>query len=409
MPRRIRSADLETRSARLRLDVRKKPYSVQVAPGVHLLYRRNKRVGSWVVKAALGRGRYWTDAFAHADDVEVANGGTILDYWQAIERARSLARSNEGEENDKPVTVKQALEAYAADLRARNGDIANAGRVRAHLSDALAGKLVAALTVRDLRRFRDAQLKKGLARDSINRVSHAFKAALTLAANHDPRINTRASWQIGLATLHDAGEARNVILADGTVLAVIRAAYDVASEFGLLVETAAVTGARVGQLAGLRVQDVEGGVAPRLMMPSSKKGRGEKKIARRPVPIPTSLAVRLKAAGTGRAADAALLVKPNGDSWRKSDHSRPFARAAFTAGLDPAEVTIYSLRHSAIVRELLANVPARVVAAGHDTSISMLERTYSKHIADHADALSRRALLDPGVLLGGNVVPLAGR
>jgi len=408
MPRRIRSADLETRSARLRLDVRKKPYSVQAGPGVHLLYRRNKRVGSWVVKAAIGKGRYWTDAFAHADDIEATNGASILDYWQAIERARSLARSNEGE-GDKPVTVKQALDHYAADLGARDGDVANAARVRVHLSEALAGKLVGALTVRDLRRFRDAQLKKGLARDSINRVSHAFKAALTLAANHDPRINNRSAWQIGLATLHDAGEARNVILADDKVLDVIRSAYDVGPEFGLLVETAAVTGARVGQLAGLNVQDVQDGAAPRLMVPSSRKGRGEKKITRRPVPIPASLAVKLKAAGSGRAAEAVLLVKTSGDRWRKSDHSRPFARAALAAGLDPGTVTIYALRHSAIVRELLANVPARVIAAGHDTSIGMLERAYSKYIADHADALSRRALLDPGAPIGDNVIPLTGR
>jgi hypothetical protein len=67
-------------------------------------------------------------------------------------------------------------------------------------------------------------------------------------------------------------------------------------------------------------------------------------------------------------------------------------------GLDPNEVTIYALRHSSIVRALLANVPARFVAAGHDTSIAMLERTYSKYIADHADALSRRALLDPAAV-----------
>ena len=63
MPRRIRSAELETRSARLRLKVRKKPYALQVGPGIHLLYRRNKKAGAWVVKAAGGKGRYWTEAF----------------------------------------------------------------------------------------------------------------------------------------------------------------------------------------------------------------------------------------------------------------------------------------------------------------------------------------------------------
>lgn len=62
--------------------------------------------------------------------------------------------------------------------------------------------------------------------------------------------------------------------------------------------------------------------------------------------------------------------------------------------LDPAEVTIYALRHSNVVRQLLAGVPIRVVAVNHDTSIAMLERTYSRYIGDHADALSRGALLE---------------
>ena len=54
------------------------------------------------------------------------------------------------------------------------------------------------------------------------------------------------------------------------------------------------------------------------------------------------------------------------------------------------------MRHSSIVRQLLVGVPTRVVAAHHDTSIVMLERTYSKFIGEHSDALTRRALLDLG-------------
>lgn len=86
---------------------------------------------------------------------------------------------------------------------------------------------------------------------------------------------------------------------------------------------------------------------------------------------------------------------------------RLFARAVKAAGLNPDEVTIYALRHSSIVRQLLANVPVRVVAAGHDTSVVMIERTYSRYIADHADALTRRALLDFAAAPDANVVPLA--
>ena len=84
----------------------------------------------------------------------------------------------------------------------------------------------------------------------------------------------------------------------------------------------------------------------------------------------------------------------------------PFAQAARAAGLDPAEVTIYALRHSNIVRQLLAGVPLRVVAVNHDTSVSMIERNYSRYIGDHADALARVALLDITDGSDGNIVPI---
>jgi hypothetical protein len=72
-------------------------------------------------------------------------------------------------------------------------------------------------------------------------------------------------------------------------------------------------------------------------------------------------------------------------------------------------VTLYALRHSSIVRQLLANVPIRIVATLHDTSVNMIERTYSRHIAEHTDALARRALLDTARPAPENVVALSGR
>jgi len=60
-----------------------------------------------------------------------------------------------------------------------------------------------------------------------------------------------------------------------------------------------------------------------------------------------------------------------------------------------SRVTMYALRHTSIVRQLLANVPVTVVAALHDTSVTMIERNYSQYIADHADDLARAALPTP--------------
>jgi hypothetical protein len=162
------------------------------------------------------------------------------------------------------------------------------------------------------------------------------------------------------------------------------------------------------------------------MMPSSRKGRGKKKIARRPVPISSGLAFRLLKAAQGRPANAPLLIKPSGEPWKRSDHTRLFARAVapddeteagrddqaeVVAGRDDeaeaeSVITIYALRHTSIVRQLLAGVPTRVVAVNHDTSVAMLERTYSRYIGDHSDSLSRRAILDLDEPEATNVVPI---
>ena len=103
----------------------------------------------------------------------------------------------------------------------------------------------------------------------------------------------------------------------------------------------------------------------------------------------------LSVAGQGFTTGLTVLVtRPNGTPWQRTNHAYPFRLVAKACGQDPAEVTIYALRHSSIVRQLLAGVPVRIVAAGHDTSVAMIERNYSRYITDHADALVRSAMLN---------------
>jgi integrase len=469
MPRKIKAGTLETRSARLRLPIDVKPVFVKLAIGIFLGYRRNHTDGSWVVRATAGKGHYWTKLFATADDYREADGDEVMTFWQAQERARELARAEDGEPVETtPLSLDEALDDYAADLRIRDGDPGNAARVRAHLPERLLRLAVAGLRPRDLTKWRDG-LTRDLAPASVNRTLAALKAALNLAAKKDERIRNRGAWENNLEQLRDAETARNVILDDDQVRAIIAAGHADSRELGLYIQTAAETGARSSQLAALDVFDFQDGPLPRLMMPSSKKGKGKKKIQRRPTPISPDLAQRLRAAIADRPRTAPLLVKPapmvkhlpNGGRpeviwteeriaqvealeqsrpdgrqltiaeiaqqfgvtpgaisgllhrrrqakrprpvvlprrpaqarWGRWDHGRPFARVAAAAGCDP-EVTIYALRHSAIVRQLLASVPVRIVAVNHDTSVAMIERTYSRYISDHADHLVRGALLD---------------
>jgi integrase len=417
MPHSVRSSKLETRTTRLKLPIAKKPVFVRIGPGVALGYRRNQTAGAWVLRVADGTGSHWAKRIADADDLQAADGGAILDFWQAQERARSLARASGKDDGDtgKLVTVAEAVDRYDAELQARGGDRANAARVRLHLSETLAGKTVALLAARDFRPWRDALVRKKLSPAAVNRVNSCLKACLNLAAAEDERIGNRRAWRKALASIPDAVEPRNAILAEATIRKIVDSAYrNTGAEFGLLTELAAVTGARVSQLWGLTVQDVQGRGEPRLLLPSSRKGRGVKKVQRRPVPISANLAARLRLAAQGRPGTAPLLVKPGGEPWRKSDHARLFARAVRQAGIEeselpPSSLTIYALRHSNIVRQLIGGVPIRIVAVNHDTSVGMLERVYSRYIADHSDKLSREAMLDLGAPAAAKVVAIRER
>ena len=408
MPRSMRASRLETRTARLKLPVSGKPDWVKIGHGVSLGYRRNQGPGTWVLRVANGTGGHWTKALALADDFDAADGGRVLDFWQAQDRARDLglpARHGDAGEG-RLLTVADAVDAYERDLPSRGGDIGNAARIRVHLPPGLAAKTVATLSARDFKPWRAALIKAKLTPASINRSNGVLRACLNFAADQDERIVSARAWEKGLSAIPDATVARNTILPEPAVRAIVAAAYTVSAEFGLLVEVAAVTGARVSQLARLEVRDLQAERAdPRLMMPTSRKGRGRKKIDRRPVPIPAGLATQLAATAKGRPDEAALLIKANGVPWGKSNHTLRFANAVRQAGVD-AGVTMYALRHSSIVRALLAGVPIRVVAVNHDTSVGMLEKTYSRDIGDHADVLSRRALLDLSEPPDANVIAL---
>jgi integrase len=408
MARRPRAARLETRTARLKLRVRRKPYDfTSISVGIALGYRRCASVGRWVVKVADGSGRHWTKAVGVADDHEQADGEHVLDFWQAQDKARALARGKD-DQSGRPVTVGEALGDYEKDLVTRDAAPANARRARALVPASLAAKPVALVTTRELKALRDGLVAKGAKPASVNRDLKGFKAALNLASRNDARIANTAAWRTGLAALPGAHRARNVILADDQVRAFVVAAYVEGEALGLLVETAAVTGARVSQLARLEVADLQ---PNRLMMPSSRKGKGVKRIERKAVPIPASLAAKLKAAAGKRAASEPLLLRADGKPWqpRNQDYRLPVIAAVTRAGFDPTVVTLYSLRHSSMARQILAGVPLRLVAALHDTSTAMIEASYSALIHEHGDGIVRAALLDVAQPSATNVVPMGRR
>jgi integrase len=417
MARKISFSALESRSARLRLKIRRRPYAgPSLARGISLMYRRNKTNGTWVLKASDGHGAYWTKGFGLADDFEDSDGKSVLTFYQAQDAAKKLARGEDGSADTAPITIDGALKDYKRDLEARNANPYNADSPRVHLPSVLMLKPVSLLTAQELKRWRDGLLDK-LAPATVNRVCRCLGAALELARQHDARIQNRQAWEIGLANLPDAQEARNIVICDDKVREFVCAAYALDDKFGLLTDVLAITGARPSQAVRLTVDDLrDHPVRPKLMMPKSGKGggknRAQRKAERYSVPITTQLAARLRAAAKGRADDAPLLLQSEGSPWHKhpgQTYHRLVDEVVTAIGLG-REVTMYALRHSSIVRMLLQNIPIRLIASLHNTSVAMIERNYSKYITEHSDEISRRALLlhESPAPLADNVVSLMG-
>src|SRR5215468_176678 len=109
MARRPRSSALENRTNRLKLKVQRKPHCfTTIAPGIALAYRRGKDRNAWVLRASDGKGGNWLKNLPGIpDDHEDANGESVIDFWQAQDAARRLARGTA--ETGKPITVNEAL------------------------------------------------------------------------------------------------------------------------------------------------------------------------------------------------------------------------------------------------------------------------------------------------------------
>ena len=154
----------------MKLAVRRKPYSgPKLARGRQLQYRRNKGNGSWLQKASDGHGKYWTKAFAQADDFDESNGETILTFYQAQDVAKKLASSHRDTDTSAPITVDRALIDYKADLLSRGAGAYNAQHPRVHLTSVLLSKPVALLASKEMKAWRDGLLGT-IAPATINRV-----------------------------------------------------------------------------------------------------------------------------------------------------------------------------------------------------------------------------------------------
>jgi site-specific recombinase XerD len=404
MPVKIDRKEYDTPTERMKLTRRKKPYWFGLGrKGVMLGYRRNKTAGTWSVRSTDANGKKWTNAFALADDHDLANGDTILTFEEAVIKAKALAGVGGGA----PITLGQALIDYRAHLIAKDSDPQNADRVLLHLPDLPTGKphplkakFVADLTNRDLKTICDGMKRKGLQPDTIIRIMKPLRAALNRAAADDRRITNVDVWK-GERNVEPDNNCRRMALMNNVISDIITAAHAIDRRLGQIVEVLAQTGARISQVAKVRICDLKAdGI---LIVPPSKKGKGRPIVARVAIPLP--LCAELMAAEGHRPAQELLLLQSNGKPWTSKNIWMPFRKAVVAAGLDPdnylidgdddpIRISSYSLRHSHIVDQLEKGIDPMNVALMHNTSQQKINSNYVRHAADRARDRLRAAVTD---------------
>ncbi|MER9410674.1 MULTISPECIES: integrase [unclassified Mesorhizobium] len=416
-----------------------------IDPDTHLGYRKGKRAGKragvWLVRWRVGKG-YKQAPLGAADDI-ITKG--TLDYKAADSAARTLVEKERTREKviaaGPVLTVGDIVEQYVSgrDQRLLNRVgrqmRSDAGqRLRRYLlgqdgrgkQDAIPAAAISKiefheLSEDDLFGWRDG-LPRSLKGTTVRRLVNDLKAGLnrgyTLNKKRLPA-TVPAVIKGGLATPNaDDDQAEpvareNQILSDAEVDRLIIAAKQIDAEDGWdgdlfrLIVVLARTGARFSQVVRIRVRDCQALPKPRILIPASRKGRGGHAGATL-FPVDADIISMLLPATTARDPDAILLERwrsrqvPGAIRWEKSERgpwtasaefARPWKLIVERAGL-PGTIP-YGLRHSSIVKCIRENLPIRLVAANHNTSIVMIEKHYSAWISDGLEDMTRAAIVRP--------------
>jgi integrase len=397
MAQSARDSRLETRTARLRLPLGRRHFKT-ISKGLTLIYRRTgEGYGTWTAKIALNAGNYALRTLGAADDYQEANGADVLTFGQAHDGARALA--NEAKVNDgilvRPASVAEASDRYLAWYREhRRAFRETEHAVRAHILPSLGDRQLSTLTTAHIRtwlerlatkpaRIRTSRLaqepnhrgapktadEKRARRATANRVLNVLKAILNRAFQ-DGLVADDSPWR-KVRPFKGVDQARIRFLDDAEGVRLVNACP---ADLRSLVRAALLTGARNGELVGLRAQDVDLAGAKVYFAPA-KSGRA------RYVPLNPEGVALFRELRAGKTGEALIFAKEDGASWGKNHHVRPLLEACKIAKIRPP-VAFHELRHTYASHLAQAGVDLLTISKllGHaDTRIT------SKHYAHLAD------------------------
>lgn len=411
MARTARNTKVDSRSARLKLTLRREPYWTKLSSGCHLGYRRIDGGGSWIARfrdKATGKRIY--SALGAADDYRDADNVATFDFDHAQELGRAFFRietekiSGDWTPSHDTITVAEGFALYLADYEQRDGKaLANTSNViNAHILPDLGDVRISKLSrgriavwrdklvnsaprVRSKRgqpvKYRAGGSAKRKRQSTVNRILTVLKAGLNFLLR-DGKVSCRPVWE-QVAPYRNVDSSRVRFLNDKEARALIKAC---APDFRDLVTAALLTGCRYSELGRLKVADYDP-LGGSVFISESKSGKS------RDVYLTDEGKDLFARLAQDRSKSDRLLSRANGSAWGKSDQQRPFAEAFSKAKVEA--LTFHELRHTYASRLIMRGASLAVVARqlGH-TDTRMVEKHYG-HLAPSYIADTVRAAFDP--------------
>jgi len=351
MARTIQSKELDSRTAREKLEPTHEPYWVSIGRTLHFGYRKGKgkNGGSWIARLYKD-GKYKKIKLGKADDIQDANNESVLDYFQAQEKARAFAVEAERhplEVTNKPTTVEEAtneyLEWYQTDGKALNR---TKNTIETHITPKLGNLKLTALTTPIIRKWhadltkekkilRSSKLKKNYAEidtstDAIrkrkataNRILTVLKAALNHAWR-DEHITSNEAWR-KVKPFRDVDAPKIRYLSTKECGRIINACEP---DFRCIVKAALLTGCRYGELTHLKAYDFDAS-RNTLHVRETKNGKA------RYVPLTDEGTHLFNELTRGKGGDDLILTRHDQQMWGASHQGRRLS--------DACKIAIFSL------------------------------------------------------------------
>lgn len=360
MARTKRSYQIDNRTARLKLPMEKRFFSI-VGKDAALCYRRDKNgIGTFSLRLYIGDKKYSYFPIGEADDFKNADGETVFTYFEAAEKARELEKEYKTDAGliTAPLTVSKAAEDYLNWYKLNRKSYKNTSiTINTHILPVFGDRLISELTTLEIKRWHESlaikprrtrtkllseqaflpppqtEDEKRARKSTANRILTVFKAILNKAF-YDGKTANDTAWR-RVKPFPKVEEARIRFLKPYEVDYLLNVAEP---DFKDLIQGALFTGARYGELAKMRVYDFMPDQGLVFIQPG-KSGKG------RHIPLPPEGLAFFESLTAGKTGADFVFIRRNGRQWTKNDQQRPMKEACRKAKIEPA-IGFHELRHT---------------------------------------------------------------